>query len=146
MTIESYKVGPGSFTLGAGPLSVSAQVLELSITTTEKVKESDSIPVLSGEELPGSSSATTTSRLKGKVLQDLAAGALVDYSWTNNGDTVAFKFVPNTVEDRAVEGYVRVVRFTIGGAVSKTDPAQSDFDWQVIEDDDHALTFGDATP
>lgn len=146
MTVNAYKVGPGSLTLGAGPLAVAGQVTECTFTTTEKTKETDPIPVLSGEELAGSSSASTTSRLKGKMLQDLDTGGVVAYSWTNNGETVAFKYVPNTVEDKAVEGFVRMVRFNIGGTVSKTDPASSDFDWAVIEDEDHALTFGDATP
>lgn len=149
MTIQSYTVGPGSLTLGAGPLNVSAQVLSCTVEFSEKTKETDPVPVLSGEELPGSSSASLTAKLKGKVLQDLAAAALVDYSWTHAGETVAFKYVPNTDEDRAVTGFVRVIPFTIGGDVSKTDKAQSDFDWAVIGgigDPDNPLTFGDATP
>jgi hypothetical protein len=149
VTIEAYKVGPGTLTLGSGPLNVSAQVLSCSVEFSEKVKETDPVPTLSGEELPGSSSASLTFRLKGKVLQDLAAAALVDYSYTNAGDTVAFKFTPNTAEDRAVNGFVRVIPFTIGGDVSKTDSAQSDFDWTGIGgigDADNPLTFGDATP
>lgn len=149
MTIESYKVGPGTLTLGAGPLNVSAQVLSCSLVFAEKVKETDPVPVLSGEELAGTSSASLTWRLKGKVLQDLAAAALVDYSWTHAGETIAFKYVPNTAEDRAVAGKVRVIPFTIGGDVSKTDAAQSDFDWTGIGgigDADNPLTFADATP
>jgi hypothetical protein len=149
MAIESYKVGPGSLELGAGPLNVSAQVLSCTVVPSEKVKETDPRPVLSGEELAGSSSASLTWRLKGKVLQDLAAAALVDYSWTNAGEEVAFEYVPNTAEDRAVAGTVRVIPFSIGGDVSKTDAAESDFDWQVIGgigDATNPLTFGDATP
>jgi len=149
MAIESYKVGPGSLTIGAGPLNVSAQVLSCSVVPSEKVKETDPRPVLSGEELSGSSSASLTWRLKGKVLQDLAAAGLVDYSWLNAGDEVDFVYIPNTAEDRAVEGTVRVMPFTIGGDVSKTDPAESDFDWAIIGgigDATNPLTFGDATP
>lgn len=141
MTINSYKVGPGTLTLGAGPLAVQGQVTECTFTTQEKVKETDAVYVLSGEELAGASSATVSSRLKGKMLQDLAAAGVVDYSWTNNGEVVAFEYVPNTAEAASVEGFVRMVRFNIGGAASKTDPAASDFDWAVIEDETHALTW-----
>lgn len=147
MAIQSYKVGPGTLTLGAGPLNISAQLLSASIVFSEKVKETDPIPVLSGEEIPGSSSASLTWRFKGKVLQDLAAAGLVDYSYTNAGETVPFAYVPNTAVDRIVEGFVRVIPFTIGGDVSLTDPAQSDFDWTGmggIGDPDLPLEFGAA--
>lgn len=149
MTINAYKVGPGTFTLGAGPLAVSSQVTSMSVVFSEKVKETDPVPVLSGEELPGSSSASLTFRLKGKLLQDLAAAGIVDYSYTNAGETVVFNYVPNTAEDRKVSGYVRVIPITIGGDVSTTESAQSDIDWTGIGgigDPDNPLTFGDATP
>lgn len=142
--INAYKVGPGSLKLGAGPLVVSAQMLSCSVVPSEKTKETDPVPVLSGEELPGSSSASLTWRLKGKILQDLAAAGLVDYSWIHAGETIAFVYVPNTVEDRQVSGSVRVVPFIIGGDVSKTDSAQSDFDWAIIGgigDADNPLAF-----
>lgn len=132
MTINSHKVGPGVLTLGASDLAVQSQLTSCSLVPSEKVKETDPIPVLSGEELEGSSSASLTYRLKGQVLQDGKAAGVVAFSWINSGDEVDFTFKPNNTDSASFEGVVRVVPFTIGGDVSKTDPAQSDFDWVVI--------------
>lgn len=132
MPIESFKVGPGSLTLGVGDLAVSAQITSAAVVPAEKVKETDAEPVLSGDELPAESSASLSYRFKGKVLQDASAGGLVAYSWDNAGDEVPATYTPNTGESPTVDMVVRVVPFTIGGDVSKTDRAKADFDWQVI--------------
>lgn len=136
MTINSYKVGAGTLTLGSGDLAVAAQCLSAAVIPSEAVKTSDPIPVLSGEELAGSSSSTISARFKGKFLQDGGAAGVVAFSYANAGDIVEFAYVPNTGESAAVAGFVRVVPLQIGGDVSKTDRAQSDFDWAAYADAD----------
>lgn len=132
MPIVSYKNIDGTMTLGASDLDVAAQVLGAAVVPSEKVKETDPRPVLSGDELPGSSSASLSYRLKGKFLQDGGAAGVVAFSWTNAGDEVDFTLKPNDASAASVTGTVRVVPLQIGGDVSKTDPAESDFDWQII--------------
>lgn len=133
MTIHSFKPINGTLSLGAGPLAVEGQVLACELIPTEKVKETDPLPVLSGEELEGSSSASVSFRLKFTVLQDLRSAGLVAYSYANSGDEVAFVFEPTDETDHAASfsGDVFVMPIKVGGKVSKTDPAQSDCDWRV---------------
>lgn len=140
MTINSYKVGPGTFTLGSGPLDVSAQVTALQVAASESVESEDDVNVLSGEILEGEDVASLDYTVSGTLLQDLAASAVVDYSWQNAGDEVAFKYVPSTAADRAVAGTLRLVPITIGGTAKQR--ATSDFEWAIIG----TPTFGDATP
>lgn len=132
MAIVSYKNIDGTMTLGASDLDVAAQVIDAAVVPSEKTKETDAVPVLSGEELPASSSASLSYRLKGKFLQDGGAAGVVAFSWTNAGDEVEFTLKPNDASSASVTGTVRVIPLQIGGPVSKTDPAQSDFDWQII--------------
>lgn len=134
MTIQSYKVIDGTMSLGTDPsdLVVSSQVLSAACIPSEKVKEVDAEPVLSGEELEGTSSASLTYRLKGKFLQDGTAAGVVAYTWTNAGDEVAFVLTPNDTDSPTITGVVRLVPLQIGGDVSKADRAKADFDWQVI--------------
>lgn len=140
MTIVSYKVGPGTLTLGATPLDVSSQVTACQVVPSESVDEEDDIDVLSGEVLEGEDVATVSYVLSGTFLQSLAASAVVDYSWTNASDEVAFKYVPHTTTDRAVSGTLRLVPLAIGGTAKQR--ATSDFEWAIIG----TPTFGDATP
>jgi hypothetical protein len=132
MPIVSYKNIDGTMTLGASDLDVAAQVTSAAVVPSEKVKETDPKPVLSGDELAGSSSASLLFRLKGKFLQDGGAAGVVAFSWENAGDEVEFTLKPNDASSASVTGTVRIVPLQIGGDVSKTDPSESDFDWQII--------------
>lgn len=140
MTINSYKVGPGSLTLGAGPLSVGAQVTACTVQASESVETEDDVNVLSGEVLEGEDVASLDYTISGTFLQDLAASGVVDYSWQNAGDEVAFVYIPNTAADRSVAGTLRLVPISIGGTAKQR--ATSDFEWAIIG----TPTFGDATP
>lgn len=140
MTIQSYVMGPGTFTLGAGPLAAGAQVASLTVSATEKVKTTEPEPMLSGEDLETPDVVTLEWKLAAKLVQDLAAAGIVDYTWTNAGDEVVFKFVPNTAADRAVSGTVRLVPMSVGGD-PKTRP-KSDVTWVIIG----TPVLGDATP
>ena len=134
MPIGSYKMGPGTLTLGTGGdlLDVSLQVTNCRVEPAENVSRTDAIPVLGGDELPAEESADYTYRLRGTFLQDLAAGAVCDWTWVHAGEEQPFEFVPNTTAARAVTGTVRIVPLTIGGDVSKTVRPRSDFDMAVI--------------
>jgi len=130
MAIQSYKPGPGTLKLGVAPLDVSCQVTDMAVEPSENVKTSDPLPVLCGEELTGDDEASVTFRLKGNLLQDLAAAGVIDFSWTNSGDEIPFEFVPSTALAREVTGTVRVVPLKIGGPVKQR--ATSDLDWACI--------------
>lgn len=131
MTIQSYKVGAGTLKLGpAGVQDISAQCIEMAVVPSENVKTTDAINVLSGEQLAAEDDVTTDYALVGNVLQDIAAAQMVAYSWTQNGNTVAFEYIPNTAAARKVTGNVRIVALKIGGA-AKTRP-QADINWKII--------------
>lgn len=131
MPINSYKLGPGVFTLGAGPLAVASQVTSLRVVPAEEVKSRDAIPVLSGEEIAAEEDASVRFTLEGTFLQDVGLAGVVDYTWSNSGDEVEFSYVPNTVEAASVEGVVRLVPLVIGGTEVKARPT-SDFTWRII--------------
>jgi hypothetical protein len=102
------------------------------VVPSENVETADAIPTLCGEEIPAEESASFTFRLTGTAFQDLLASGMVDYTWTNAGDEVAFEFIPVTALARKVTGTVRLIPLQIGGEVSKTERLTSDFDWAII--------------
>lgn len=136
MPIQSFKMGPGTLTLGAGGdlLDVSCQLTNARVEPSEDVEKNAAVPVLCGEELPEEESATYSFRLKGTVLQDLAAAGVCDWTLEHRGEEVAFEFVPNTVAARQVTGTVRIAPIVIGGEVSKTKRPTSDLDFKIIGD------------
>lgn len=138
MPISSYKMGPGTFTLGTTPLDVSCQVTTLAINPTENVTTEDAVHVLCGDVLAAADTVDYTFTVSGTVLQDLATGGVVDYTWQNMGDEVPFEFVPSTADARSVTGTCRLVPLTIGGEVT-TRPT-SDFEFAIIG----TPVFGDA--
>jgi hypothetical protein len=120
MTILSHKLGPGTLTLGAGPLDASAQVTACAIEPEESVETTEAIDVLSGEQLAAEETASYKYKLTATFLQDtLVAAGLIDYTWDNAGATVAFTFIPNTTLTQKVTGSLRVVPIKIGGDVKK---------------------------
>lgn len=130
MPIKSYTVGPGTLTVGSGPLAVSAQFTSATLEVAENVTSTDPIPVLSGEDLPGDETVTFTYTLTGNVFQDLAAAGLVDWSWTNKGTEQPFTFVPNTAEGRQVSGVLKPVPISIGGEAKTR--GRSDIAWRCV--------------
>lgn len=136
MPIGSYKMGPGTLTLGAGGdlIDVSLQVTNCRVEPTENTTKTDAVPVLGGDELPAEESADYSFRLRGTFLQDLAAAGVCDWTLLNKGEEHPFEFVPNTAAARQVTGTVRVSPITIGGDVSKTARPTSDFDMAIVGD------------
>lgn len=132
MTVNTMTMGPGTLTLGdVGDVkSLSSQVTNVRITPN--VDTGDPINVLSGESVPGDRDETWT--LAGTLVQDLGAGvagadSIVEWLFTNAGETMPFTFVPSTAKGRQITGDVTVEAVEIGGDV-KSKPT-SDFEWQV---------------
>jgi hypothetical protein len=128
MPVKSYKVGPGEFTVGtAGSLKDwTSQVTGLTIEWEEDVE--DSVPTLDGGELDGEPTYTAT--VSGTFVQDISAGGLTEWSWTNKGLKLPFSYVPNTDEGASFTGVCRVRPLNAGGDV-KTKPTV-DFEWACI--------------
>lgn len=133
MTIHSFKTINGTLELGAGPLAVSSQVLACELIPSEKVKEGEETPVLSGEVLPAESSSSISYRLKFTVLQDLRAAGLIKFSYDNAGESVPFDFTPTDEagQEAGFAGDVFVVPIKVGDKVSRSERARSDCDWRL---------------
>lgn len=145
--IETYDLFDGTLTLGTAgtALAVSSQVRACTLTPTENVTTREAIPVLSGEEIPETSSETYSYVLGGTFLQDLAESGVIDWSWQHKGTPQAFNFVPNTAQGRKVSGILKPVPLVIGGDVQKPgagDPPTADFSWRCVGEPD----FGDVAP
>lgn len=97
MPVDAQKLGPGVLTLGAGPLAVEQQLTGCKLVPAETVTgDTDSIKVLSGDELPGDpGTASFTWTLQGEFLQTLVTAGVVAWSWANAGDSMPFTFEPN---------------------------------------------------
>lgn len=132
MPIESYTLGPGTLEFDDGaPFDVSLQVTACKIVPSESVTTTEAKKVLGGGELPARDSASYSYSLQGSFLQDLAAAGIVDWSWTNEGQTVDFTFIPSAAEARKWTGQVRVVPLQVGGDDIDTEP-ESEFEWKCI--------------
>lgn len=128
MPIKSYKVGPGTLTIGAVGTSVdfTAQITAAVIKWGKKAE--DDVPTLSGEELRGE--RTYTASLNATLIQDLTDDGLVDYSWDNKGAVVPFAYSPSTDTGRSITGMVEVDPIDVGGE-AKTRPT-SDIEWSCV--------------
>lgn len=141
MSIQSFLHGPGTLTLdGTSDITLSEQMTSVDITPTENVTAGEVVDVLSGGQLTTEDDVNTTWTLGGTCLQALEDAGIVAYSWDQDGVEVTFKWVPNTVADKAVTGTVRVAAIKLGGPVKKRN--QSDFTWKIIG----TPVLGDATP
>lgn len=141
MPIQTYDLFEGTLNLGAlgTALAVSSQVRSCTLTVTENVTTREAIPVLSGEEIPETSTETYSYALSGSFLQDLAASGVIDWSWTHKGTPQDFEFIPATAKGRRVVGVLKPVPLNIGGDVQKPnagDPPASDFTWRCVGEPD----------
>lgn len=128
MAISTYKPGPGTLTIGAGPLDASAQVTSCAVEPEENVETEDAVDVLSGETLPEEETATYKYKLTASFLQDaLTAGGLVEYTWDHAGETVPFDYAPNDALAQKITGNLRVIPLKVGGDIKKRATA----DWSV---------------
>lgn len=130
----SYTLGPGTFTIGSGPLAVEAQLTSLTVDWAESVQTVGEVLNLLDNSVLDTTEETPTYRasVSGNVVQDLGAAGFVAYSWDNKGEQVAFTFVPNDAIARKVTGVCVPVPVSIGGA-AKTRP-RSDFTFRCVGD------------
>lgn len=119
--------GPGSLKFGtAGTFDASCQVTSMLVDSETDAE--DPIHVLCGDAVAGEE--TTAFTLKATFLQDdLKSSGLTAYTWENAGKTVAFEFVPNTINAAKVAGRVTVRPMPIGGEVKKRNT--HDIEWAI---------------
>jgi len=132
MPINQEKLGPGTLTLGAGPLAVEQQLISCKLVPTENVETEEGIAVLSGDELAEETTETFSWTLQGEFLQDLLAAGVVAYSWANKGVPVAFTFEPND-GGASFTGTVKPVPLQVGGDEVKKRMTAS-FTWRLVGD------------
>lgn len=133
MTTSSYKFGNGKLILGTGPGAIQAQVTACQVTPSESVNTIEAIPLLDNTEIPKEEEAEYSYVLSGKLLQDLTAAGIIDFSWENAGVEIDVVFVPDIAAARGVEGVIVMAPLTIGGEVTKPkNRPQSDFSWRFV--------------
>lgn len=128
MAVKSYKMGPGTLKLGAN--QINAQVRSCVIKCTPSVTRTDPTPVLSGESIAGTVTRTWEWTVEAVVLQDIDAGGLTDWTWTNKGTVQPLEYVPNTVKGRKVTGVTVVSPLDFGGEVGGERPT-APLNWPV---------------
>ncbi|WP_069160079.1 hypothetical protein [Nocardia altamirensis] len=128
MPARSFKMGPGTLTLGAtGTLiDISCQITS-AVLKPDKDKEDD-LRTLCGDVVPGEITYSWT--LNATIVQDLSTGGINEWSLTHAGEQQPFKFVPNTLLDRGFQGTLTVDPLSIGGEV-KTRPT-AEVEWSLV--------------
>jgi hypothetical protein len=137
MPINSRKLGPGTLTLGSGPLSVESQLTACAVRVAESVSTTgERIKVLSGETKDGTVETPDYAfTLAGTFLQDdPGATSVVDWSWDNMGTEQPFVFVPNTAGGRRVTGTLVPFGLDIGADEVDGEDMASDFTWRLTEE------------
>lgn len=129
MPIDAQKLGPGTLTLGSGPLAVEQQLTACKLVPTENVETDDAVNVLSGDTLAETSSATYSWTLQGSFLQTFLDDGVVAYSWANKGVPVDATFEPND-GGASFDFQVIPVPLQVGGDEVKK-RMSSDFTWRL---------------
>lgn len=132
MPVKSFIVGPGTLTVGAVPLDITAQVTAMRVDWAENVTAGDVIPLLDDTELVDPDVVTYRATLAGNLVQDITAAGLVEWSWTNKGTKQPVTFIPSTAAGREVTGTIVPVPITIGGDLKKS--GRSDIAWRFVGD------------
>lgn len=128
MPIKSYRMGPGTLTIGAvgSPVDFTAQVTACTVAWDKE--QEDAQKTLSGEELRGE--ITYSASLNATLIQDLTDAGLVEWSWANKGSDHPFSFEPSTAVGKPITGVVTVDPIDVGGEVG-TKPT-SDIEWSCV--------------
>lgn len=123
MPVKTYKLGPGTLKLGpTGTTDLSCQVKSMTVKCTVTVNRTEATAVLCGESVPGTVTRTYEWSLEGAVLQDIDAGGLVEWTWTNKGVPIAFAYIPNTAKGRKCTGYTIPAPLDFGGEMGGARP------------------------
>lgn len=134
MPINSRKLGPGTLTLGAGPLSVASQLKACKITTAESLSTSgELLKALSGETKDGRTETADYARTMTGIFwqDDPGADSVVDWSHENEGTTQPYVFVPNTEGGRRATGTLVPFGLDIGGDDIMETDMESGFTWRI---------------
>ena len=117
------RLGAGTLTLGT--TDFGAQVSNVLLSPNHD--KQDGTPTL-GDPTPAKT-VTTTWVLKGSLIQDWTlSGGAVEYLRANNGESVAFSWVPNTDSGVTYSGTVTVYAVEIGGDVASQNSSTFEFD------------------
>jgi hypothetical protein len=123
------KLGPGKLTLGATPQDFSWQVVNCRLEPTHEEAEQR------GTLAQPKRAATITSKwvLAGTAIQDFEIpNGFQNYCQDNNGVSVPYSFVPNTVAAKKYTGTVQIRSVLIGGDIS--DELTVDFSFPTNEE------------
>lgn len=126
--LNTMKMGPGTLTFGAtgSLMDVSAQVTKCA--TKWKANAGNDVTTLSGAVLPGDRNYTC--QLAFTVHQDdLAAGGMTDWTYTNKGSQVPFTFTPKN-GGRSIAGEITVDPIDTGGDVGARNT--TDVTWDCV--------------
>lgn len=112
-------LGPGSLTIGATPgTSFGADVTN--VTLTPDTSTDDTINFLDGSSEAGAQ--TTTWTLEGSIKEDYSTEGLQAWCLENQGQTMAFEFIPSNTGTLKLTGNVTIAPVAFGGDVkSKND-------------------------
>jgi hypothetical protein len=121
----SYKL-VGSLVFGeVGSLQdISARVTAVAVVPD--VEEGDALPTLDGGSILGED--TESASLTATVVQDIAAGGFIEWTWLHAGEEVPFEFIP--LAGRTITGTVKVRRVQVGGDVQQKNTA--DIEWPCV--------------
>lgn len=122
MTTHDNRLGPGTLTVGG--TDFGGQVSNVGLIPTKT--STDGTPTLGTPE-PAPDESTTWA-LKGNAVQDWAVtGGFAEYCRLNDGDEVAFSWVPNTDLEITYSGTCKVHAIDIGGDVAKQNTSSFEF-------------------
>lgn len=130
MTVNAYKFGPGTLTLGpvGTPIDASCQLRNGQVAWDKD--EEDPITVLCGDVIAGATTYSAT--LAGNMIQDLSTGGIVEWSWDNKGTEQDFIFIPNDAAAVQVSGVVVVDPLSVGSTEDFGATMASDFEWTIV--------------
>lgn len=128
MTVVDSRVKAGSLTLDG--TSYSCQPTNVTIAPDHEGDEEDSVEVLCGDVLAGSSSQVLTANLTFTSIQDFtSADGLAAFSWANDGAEVPFTWNPGSDPLDEWNGKVIVEALTVGGDVKVR--LTADAEWKI---------------
>ncbi|MDN5666942.1 MAG: hypothetical protein L0G87_00935 [Renibacterium salmoninarum] len=129
MPIQYTTIGPGKLTIGSDTALTRFESQCTSCKWVPDVKKGDKITVLSGEQVPGK--RTESSTLEGSFLQDFGkTKSTTEWLFQNRGLTMPFYYQPNNKDAKAISGSLVVEAIDIGGDVE--DNPTSDFKFEII--------------
>lgn len=123
MGITESKLKKGTLTIGTK--SFATQATNVKITPDHK-DDGEALEVLSGDQIPASSSRTDT--LKIEAIQDFTDPAgFLTYTWEHDGENVAFEWTPTDKATPKWSGTVQVRALEVGGEINKRIMTSAEF-------------------